>query len=75
MLVAGFDHATAGQLKIVKDGWVMKVSKEVVIPPTDMVEVVKWEAAVTMVVTVAAAGNQEMRKYAGILVVSSKHCL
>ena len=28
-----------------------------------------------MVVTEAAAGNQEMRKYAGKMVVSSKHCL
>ena len=27
-----------------------------------------------MVVTEAAAGNQEMRKYAGKVVVSSKHC-
>ena len=28
-----------------------------------------------MVVTEAAVGNQEMRKYAGKMVVSSKHCL
>ena len=28
-----------------------------------------------MVVTEAAAGNQEKRKYAGKMVVSSKHCL
>ncbi|KAL5497160.1 hypothetical protein EMCRGX_G013584 [Ephydatia muelleri] len=52
MLVAAFDDATAGQLKTVKEGWVMKVYKEVVIPPTDMV--VKWEAAVAMVGTEAA---------------------
>ena len=28
-----------------------------------------------MVVTEAAAGNQEMRKYAGKVVVSSQHCI
>ena len=28
-----------------------------------------------MVVKEAAAGNQEIRKYAGKVVVSSKHCL
>ena len=39
MLVAAFDHATAGQLKTVKEGWVMKVYREVVILPTDMVEI------------------------------------
>ena len=25
MLVAGFDHATAGQLKMMKEGWIMKM--------------------------------------------------
>ena len=39
MLVAAFDDATAGQLKTVKEGWVIKVYKEVVIPPTNMVEI------------------------------------
>ena len=28
-----------------------------------------------MVVTEAAAGNEEMRKYADKVIVSSKHCL